>query len=191
MPTARMTGEERRAQVLRIAAEEFAATGLHGTSTETIARRAGIAQPYVFRLFGTKKRLFVEVVDEAFERLRLALLAAAADSTGLDALTAMGGEYNALLADRTSLLLQLQGFAAGGDEDVRAAVRTSFGRLWRSVATVTGLDAVTVKTFLAFGMLLNTRAALEIDELDEDWARQVGTLIRPGLFGHITDGTNR
>jgi AcrR family transcriptional regulator len=191
MPTARMTGEQRRAQVLRIAAEEFAAGGLHGTSTETIARRAGIAQPYVFRLFGTKKRLFVEVVDAAFERLRLALLAAAGGSTGLEALSAMGQEYNALLADRTSLLLQLQGFAAGGDEEVRAAVRTSFGRLWTSVAGATGLDAVTVKTFLAFGMLLNTRAALDVDDLDEDWARQAATLISPGLFAHITAGTNR
>ena len=191
MPTARMTGEQRRAQVLRIAAEEFAATGLHGTSTETIARRAGIAQPNVFRLFGTKKALFVEVVDAAFERLRLALLAAAGDGAGLAALTAMGGEYTALLADRTSLLLQLQGFAAGGDEEVRPAVRESFGRLWRSVAAATGLDAVTVKTFLAFRMLLNTRAALDVDDLDEDRASQAATVIRPGLFAHVTEETNR
>ncbi len=52
-----MGASQRREQVLAVAEEEFAATGLHGTSAETIARRAGISQAYVFRIFGTKKQL--------------------------------------------------------------------------------------------------------------------------------------
>ena len=186
----RMTGQERREQILAIAEDEFAAKGLHGTSAETIARRVGITQAYVFRLFGTKKRLFLEVVDTAFARMTFALLAAAGDLAGLEALTAMGAEYDALLADRTTLLVQLQGFAASGDEDVRAAVRESFGRLWEAVADAAGLDAVTVKTFLAFGMLLNTIAALDLRDVDDGWARQAVTRIRPGLFAHITAENN-
>jgi AcrR family transcriptional regulator len=186
-----MTSERRRRQILAIAEEEFAATGLHGTSTETIARRAGITQAYVFRLFGTKKRLFLQVVDTAFERMTLAMLAAAGGLRGADALAAMGQEYDAMLADRTTLLVQLQGFAAAGDDEVRAAVRESFGRLWSAVADTAGLDDVTIKTFLAFGMLLNTSAALDLREFDAAWARQAATRIRPGLFTHITDATNR
>lgn len=193
MPSTRMTGQQRREQVLSVAELEFAAAGLHGASTETIAHRAGITQAYVFRLFGTKKQLFVACVDAAFERMRLALLAAAAGSSGLDALAAMGREYDAMLADRTTLLLQLQGFAAAaaGDAEVRDAVRGSFGRMWQAVADAAALDPVTVKTFLAFGMLLNTSAALELREVDEQWARQVRTRIRAGLFTHITGETNR
>jgi AcrR family transcriptional regulator len=58
-----MSGVERRSQVLQHAAEEFAAHGLHGASTETIARSAGITQAYIFRMFGTKKALFLELVS--------------------------------------------------------------------------------------------------------------------------------
>ena len=188
-----MTGRQRREQVLGVAEQEFATAGLYGASTETIAHRAGITQTYVFRLFGTKKQLFLACVDAAFERMTLAMLAAAGGATGIEALTAMGSEYNAMLADRTTLLLQLQGTAAAaaGDSEVRDAVRSSFGRLWQAVADTARLDPVTVKAFLAFGMLLNTSAALELADVDERWARQARTRIRPGLFTHITRETNR
>lgn len=187
----RMSGSDRRKQLLRLAAEEFAVGGLRGASTEVIARRAGITQAYVFRIFGTKRNLFLEVVGAAFDRMTDGMRDAAGTATGLDALDRMGERYYAMLADRTALLLQLQGFAACGDDEVRDAVRERFGRMWRTVADLTGLDAVTVKAFLAFGMMLNNGAALEVAELGEAWAEGVRTRIRPGLFGHITAETNR
>jgi AcrR family transcriptional regulator len=186
-----MSGPDRRQQVLAIAADEFANGGLHGASTETIARRAEITQAYIFRMFGTKKALFLEVVASAFDRMTEGMRQAAGTKTGRDALTRMGAQYNEMLADRTSLLLQLQGFAACGDPEVREAVRASFGRMWQAAAETTGLDPVTIKAFLSFGMLLNNAAALQVDELDEAWATGVRTRIRPGLFDHITSKTNR
>jgi AcrR family transcriptional regulator len=186
-----MSGSERRSQVLGIAAEEFASGGLHGASVELIARRAGITQPYVFGLFGTKKALFLQLVVAAFDRMTEGMRDAAGAETGLDALTRMGAQYNEMLADRTSLLLQLQGFAACGDPEVRDAVRASFGRMWQTVGATTGLDPVTIKAFLAFGMLLNNGAALQVAELAESWAKGVRTRIHPGLFEHITADTNR
>ncbi len=186
-----MSGSERRAQVLGIAAGEFAAGGLHGTSIERIARRAGITQAYIFRMFGTKKALFVELVVAAFDRVTEGMRDVAGDGTGLDALGRMGARYNQMLADRTSLLLQLQGFAACGDAEVRDAVRAGFGRMWRTVAETTALDPVTIKAFLAFGMLLNNGAALQVAEVREPWAKGLRTRIRPGLFEHITADTNR
>jgi AcrR family transcriptional regulator len=186
-----MSGPDRREQVLGIAAEEFARGGLHGASTERIARRADITQAYIFRMFGTKKALFLEVVVAAFDRLTQAMHDAAGAESGLNALTRMGGQYHDRLADRTSLLLQLQGFAACDDPEVRDAVRDSFGRMWRTVAETTGLDPVTIKAFLAFGMLLSNGAALQIAELDDPWAQGVRTRIRPGLFEHITAETNQ
>lgn len=186
-----MTGAQRRSQVLGIAAEEFANGGLHGASTEQIARRAEITQTYIFRMFGTKKALFLELVRAAFDRMTEAMRDAAGTKTGLDALTRMGARYHEMLADRTSLLLQLQGFAASGDPEVRDAVRDSFGQMWKVVAETTGLDPVTVKAFLAFGMLLNNGAALQVADLDEPWAKGVRTRIRAGLFEHITADTNR
>ena len=103
----------------------------------------------------------------------------------------MGAQYYELLADRTTLLLQLQGFAACGDSEVRDLVRARLACMWDTVAGTAGLDPVTVKSFLAFGMLLNNMAALDVDELDEPWANGVRTRIHPGLFEHITADTNR
>src|ERR1700761_5762539 len=101
--TARMSGPQRRSQVLGIAAGEFADHGLHGASTEAIAHEAGISQAYVFRMFGTKKALFLELVGAAFDRFSDGMSQAAAGTQGLSALTLMGTQYYELLADRTVL----------------------------------------------------------------------------------------
>lgn len=178
----RLAGAERREQVLKIAAEEFAVHGLHGVSAEMIARKAGITHAYVFRLFGTKKQLFLEVVGRAFAAMADGLAAAAENASGLEALAAMGQRYDVSLADRTLLLLQLQAFAACSDVDVREAVRERFGRLWQTASDTTGLDAVQVKTFMAYGMLLNTSAALELATLDADSSGQAKTRIHAGLL---------
>jgi AcrR family transcriptional regulator len=187
----RMSGTERRSQVLGIAAGEFADRGLHGASVEAIARAADITQAYVFRMFGTKKALFLELVGAAFDRFSDGMAQAAGGARGLDALALMGAQYYESLADRTTLLLQLQGFAACGDSEVRDLVRARLGRMWDTVADTTGLDPVTVKSFLAFGMLLNAAAAVDVDELDEPWAAGVRTRIQAGLFEHITADANR
>ncbi|MFC7428698.1 TetR/AcrR family transcriptional regulator [Nocardia tengchongensis] len=187
----RMNGPERRAQVLAIAAREFAEHGLHGASTEAIAREAGITQAYVFRMFGTKKALFLELVQASFDQVSDGMRDAGAGKDSLDALSAMGAQYFDLLADRTGLLLQLQGFAACGDPDVRGTVRSCFARMWDTAEDGTGLDPVTVKTFLAFGMLLNAGAAMDVGQVDAAWAEGVRTRIQPGLFAHITTEANR
>ena len=186
-----MSGVERRSQVLGHAAAEFASHGLHGASTEAIARSAGITQAYIFRMFGTKKALFLELVRDAFARVTDGMRSAAGNQTGLEALSAMGQQYYELLADRTHLLLQLQGFAACGDAEVRDAVRANFAAMWQAVAETTKLEPVTVKSFLAFGMLLNSGAALDVDDVDEAWAVGLRTRVDSGLFAHITTATNR
>lgn len=167
----RMTSIARRAQIMTIAAEEFARTGLHGTSAETIARRADISQPYIFRLFGTKKELFRLVVAEAFDGMTAGMAAAAGDLRGAESLVVMGEEYRRLLADRTRLLLQMQAFAACDDPNVRETVQAAFGNLWTTVADISGLDPVRVKLFIGIGMLLNDVAAMDLANLDEEWAR--------------------
>ena len=112
-----MPAEERRELVLEAAVPEFALHGMAGTSTENVARRAGISQPYLFRLFPTKKALFVALVERCYLRIEQTFIAAAGDKTGEAALEAMGDEYERLLDDRTLLLLQMQAYAACEDPD--------------------------------------------------------------------------
>src|SRR6478752_641064 len=66
--TTRQTAEQRRDTVLDAAMIEFGLKGLHGASTDDIARLAGISQPYLFRLFRTKRDLFLASVERCFRR---------------------------------------------------------------------------------------------------------------------------
>jgi len=178
--TTRQTAEERREAVLAAALVAFAQGGLHGTSTEDIARAAGISQPYLFRLFGTKKKLFVATVERCMADTLELFRAAAGDLRGEEALEAMGAAYAAMVTeDRTRLLAQLQAYAACDDPEVREAMRAGFGSLHLFVETVSGLDPEAVSRWFGAGMLLNVLAAMDIWGSREPWA----TRLLEGLLG--------
>lgn len=178
--TTRQTAEQRREAVLAAALVAFAHGGLHGTSTEDIARAAGISQPYLFRLFGTKKKLFVATVERCMADTLELFRAAAGDLRGEEALEAMGAAYAAMvIEDRTRLLAQLQAYAASDDPDVREAIRSGFGSLHLFVETVSGLDPEAVARWFAAGMLLNVVAAMDVWGSREPWA----TRLVDGLLG--------
>jgi AcrR family transcriptional regulator len=165
----RMSAAERRELVLDAAVAEFAVHGLAGTSTEDVARAAGISQPYLFRLFPTKKALFLELVERCFRRIADTFTTAAGDRTGQEALTAMADSYELLLDDRTLLLLQMQIYAACADPEIRVAARAGFKRLWELTERLTGLPFQTVVDFFAVGMLMNAAAAMDLPAVDERW----------------------
>src|SRR4029453_9635158 len=129
--TTRQTAEARREAVLEPARVEFPEHGLHGASTDAIARRAGISQPYLFRLFGSKKELFLAVNDACFARTLDVFRSAASGKSGTDALRAIGAAYTDLIEDDRAMLQgQLQAYAASvADEDIRAGVVRGYGRL--------------------------------------------------------------
>jgi AcrR family transcriptional regulator len=159
----RQTAEIRREAVLDAARVEFARRGLHGASTDVIARRAGISQPYLFRLFGSKKELFLAVNDMCFARTLDVFREAARGKSGEEALKAIGRAYRALIdEDGTLLQSQLQSYAAAVDDaDVRRSSARGYGRLVDYVETVSGADGPTIARFFATGMLLNVLEALD------------------------------
>ncbi len=165
----RMSAVERRELVLEAAVGEFAVHGLAGTSTEDVARRAGISQPYLFRLFPTKKALFLALVDRCFRRVEDAFTTAAGDRTGDEALAAMADAYALLLDDRTLLRLQMQAYAACDDPEIRAATRAGYKKLWELTERLTGLPFQRVVEFFAMGMLMNVAAAMDLPAVDERW----------------------
>ena len=124
-----MSAEERREAVVAATVREFAHGGLDGTSTETIARRAGISQPYLFRLFPTKLDLFLATVGVCFDRVEASFQAASGELEGEAALSAMGMSYATLIGDPDLLLLQLHTYAASGNAEVRGYVRGRFEQL--------------------------------------------------------------
>ena len=168
----RKSQAERREEILDAALQEFAEHGYHGGSTEGIARRAGISQPYVFRLFGTKQELFKAVVARCFRETLEMFQRAAEGKRGKEALDAMGNAYvERLLTDRKRLQLQMQAYAACDDPEICAVVRAGYGDLVAYVERVSGLERQIVSMFFAQGMLLNVFASMGLTaESPEPWA---------------------
>src|SRR5438067_431020 len=168
----RKSKEERREEILDAAVGVFAEQGLHGASTEEIARRAGISQPYVFRLFGTKKELYIAVVARCFRQTLEIFQRAAEGKRGEEALHAIGEAYGELLAsDRIYLRAQMQAYAACEDPDICAVVRGGFGDLVNYVERVSGVEPDALSAFFSQGMLLNVLASM--DAPAEDWGARL------------------
>jgi AcrR family transcriptional regulator len=172
--TDRKSKEERREEILDAAQQVFAERGYQGASTEEIARGAGISQPYVFRLFGTKKQLFLAVNARCF-RMTLELFQRAAEGLrGDEALDAIGAAYRELLeTDRTYLRGQMAAYAACDDPDICAAVRNGYGDLVTYVERVSDAGPERVATFFATGMLMNVLASMGLQEPSEPWAQRL------------------
>lgn len=175
----RVPAAERREELIGAAVHEFARGGLHGTAVERIARRVGVAQPYVFSLFANKRELFLAALERSFQEVADAFRRAAAEfrearaPTGCeDALDAMGHAYKSLLLnDRDYLMLQYQCYAACDEELVRARVRHRYAELVALARELSGAAPERLDDFFRHGMALNVAAALGVEELSVscDW----------------------
>jgi AcrR family transcriptional regulator len=170
--TERKSKEERREQILDAAFPVFAELGFHGASTDDIARRAGISQPYVFRLFGTKKELYKVLIARCFRQTLELMQRAAEGKRGEEALKAIGEAYGKLLeSDRLYLRAQMQAYADCEDPEIAAVCRAGYGDLVTYVERVSGAPAEKIAEFFAGGMLLNVLASM--DALVEDWGQRL------------------
>ncbi|WP_459642637.1 TetR/AcrR family transcriptional regulator [Kineococcus sp. NUM-3379] len=73
---ARMTGSERREQLVGVGRSLFALRGVEGTSVEEIAATAGVSKPVVYEHFGGKEGLYAVVVDREMQTLLSAITGA-------------------------------------------------------------------------------------------------------------------
>jgi AcrR family transcriptional regulator len=179
----RVPAAERRDALVAAAIEEFAIGGLDGTPVDRIARRVGVAQPYVFSLFPTKRDLFMAAVERGFEMV-MELFAEQAEEfkrahpgeVDREALMAwLGDSYVELLAhNRAKLMFQLQAYAACHDERIRETVSAAYQRLEVQIHEITGAAEDEVSEFLSVGMWLNVQAALGRPDLASacDWIRR-------------------
>jgi len=172
-PRKRVPAAERRDALIEAAVHHFAHGGLQGTKVSAIAADVGVAQPYVFSLFPTKRDLFLAAVDRCFEKVSTLFRQAAADfdangpqEAGEDKLNAIGRGYmNAIADNPDQLLLQLQGYAACGDDPgIQAAVRRNYARLVELCRELTGADDERLDGFFQMGMWCNVAAALGIED---------------------------
>ena len=170
----RVPASERRDALIEAAIPEFATGGLHGTPVDRIARRVGVAQPYVFSLFGSKRELFLAAVDRCFTRVGELLTRGAEEfdpaiaAEGGTIFKAMGNAYSVALAeDRELLMLQMHAYAACGDPVIRDHVRRGYARLVQHVEQLAGEAATQdqLDEFFRYGMWLNVAAAMGVQDL--------------------------
>ncbi|MDT0346057.1 TetR/AcrR family transcriptional regulator [Streptomyces litchfieldiae] len=172
-----MSADERRESVVRAAITEFARGGYAGTSTAAIARRVGVSQPYLFRLFSDKREIFLAAARRGTDEIRLAFERAA---RGLDdpeeARMAMSRAYVELIADRDKLLFQMQMYvavqhaAASGDTEFGDVIRRAWLELWDAVRPLLGADDEEVGDFFGTGMLINVLLTMGFTEGHRVWA---------------------
>jgi AcrR family transcriptional regulator len=183
-----MPAHERRELVLAAASRAFSRGGYAGTSTDVIAKEAGVSQPYVVRIFGTKKELFLEVLDRACDRIGVAfqsvLDAAPFDPDADEDWGRLGAAYFELLADRDLLLVQMHGFAAGDDDEIAACSRDGMGRIFATL-TSTGCTPDRAREFIAHGMLLNVMISMRAHEHAAD--RDELSVLTKNMFGDKLD----
>ena len=173
--SSRSTAAERREHLLGVALEEFATRGYAGGSTERIATAAGISQPYVFRLFGSKLQLFLAVIERCLDDMYALMDEASAELQGDAALHAMGEAYLALITtDPIRLQGQLVGYVASAQsEEVRATMRQGFGRLVELAERRSGADETQISAFFAKGMLLNVVTAMGLGTDPTTWGTRL------------------
>ncbi len=165
----RLTAEERREAVLEAASAEFAAHGYERTSTEKIARRVGISQPYIFRLFGTKRNLFEATVRRCLIETLEVLERAAAGTSGDEALEAIAAAYAELRHERAG---------ACDNPESREIVREGYGKLVAFVERVSGLPPDQVADFLGRALLIDLITALDLDRRPEPWSERISAAIK-------------
>lgn len=160
----RVNADERRKAIVEAAIVEFAQHGLHGSSTERIAKQVGISQPYIFKLFGTKKELFLVSALRVCDRVQDTFQDALVENTG-HPLEAMGKAYVGLLERRDELLVLLHSFAASADDEVRMKVRKRYAELYAFVKGASDAPDVEVSAFFAQGMLMTIATAIDLPEI--------------------------
>ena len=186
----RMSAEERRESVIRAAMSEFARGGYSGTSTDAIAKRVGVSQPYLFRLFPSKRAMFLAAVERCMELFRQTFEDAAKGLEGEEALHSMANAYTKVIAEEPEwLLMQMQmnvAVAAAeevGDREFGVLVRDRWMRLWDTAHIPLGSDAKETTTFMAYGMLINCLVAMGFPPEHRVWeglypsARAKGRLV--------------
>jgi AcrR family transcriptional regulator len=180
-PRQRVPAAERRDALIEAAVHEFAHGGLHGTPVDRIARKVGVAQPYVFSLFGSKLELFLAAVERGFELVADTFTKAAAEfdpataPPGMGLREAMGGAYSEMMASHPDyLMLQLHAYAACDDDAVRERVRAAYAGLVAHVESLwDDASPEEIDDFFRYGMWLNVAAALGVEDLSAgcEWMR--------------------
>lgn len=168
-----MDASDRRELVLDAAVRAFARGGYTGTSTDAVAKEAGVSQPYVIRMFGTKSELFRLVFDRSIQGIMTAfdavLTPGPLDPDDEDTWAQLARAYAELVADRDLLMVMMHGFTASAIPEIGKKARDGMSAIYTQIREGTGCTEDQARQFVSHGMLLNVLLSMQAPEhIDED-----------------------
>lgn len=188
-PRKRLPADARKTQILKCAVAVFARSNYRVATTADVAAEAGISEALIYKLFPTKKAIFLEILRHMSERI-VTLWQDEQDreEDALRALRNMAMKYHARMTQhRDELRVQFQAISEVSDEAIAAQLRCDHENYMRSISAVLerGIRQGTIRgdldvTTLAFlfngaGILMNMMQLLAFDrELDE---ARIGVLV--------------
>jgi AcrR family transcriptional regulator len=173
----RMSAEDRRTLIVDRALPEFASYGVNGVTADALAHAVGVSQPYLIRLFGSKKELYLAVVNRSFELLEQEIDATVADlpESPRERLDAITKAHRKLLRASKVRLGEMQLYASCGDPDIRAVVRDRWAKLYQHTQEITGASDEEMVEFVSRQVLAAVTAALDLESIkdSEPWAQNL------------------
>lgn len=137
----RLPAPRRRRQLLDVAVGRFAAKGFHATSMEEIAEAAGVTKPVLYQHFGSKRHLYLELLDDMGQELLEAIATATAGAGGPRLQVEAGmAAYVRFMTDRPEAFPLLFGSGARRDPEFAEAVRRVEQAIAGAVATLIEAD---------------------------------------------------
>jgi TetR/AcrR family transcriptional regulator len=177
----RMRADDRRELILEAATRVFGDYGYYGTTTAQIAREAGVSQPYVIQVFGTKQQLFLEVIQRALDAILDSFRAVLPDEPGSTLSHRLGMAYVDLAANHGLLLSLMHAFVLGRDPVIGKAARDGFMKVYKFLRVEGGFPAADAQQFLSGGMLINTLVGLRMVDEYGDGDTDVCELLETAL----------
>jgi len=154
--TPRLPAARRRKQLLDVALRVFADRGFHPTSMNDLAEAAGVTKPVLYQHFGSKRELYVELLEEVGERLRAAIGKATSEADSPRAQVERGfAAYFRFVAEHQAAFMVLFGGGTRRDEEFAAfglRVEEAIADTVAGLIDVPGLDADT-RRLLAHGIV--------------------------------------
>ena len=147
-PGQRLPAAERREQMLKAASIVFGERGYAGTTTDAVAKAAGVSQAYIVRTFGSKENLFAETASRAVDKtIEVFRTAAQGVENPQVLLREMGRAYVKLVADRGILLTMMHVFTMGHHERFGRLARDEFMRIYRVLHHEIGMSPKEAEKF--------------------------------------------
>jgi AcrR family transcriptional regulator len=191
-PTTRLPAARRRKQLLDVALRVFAERGFHPTSMNDLAEAAGVTKPVLYQHFGSKRELYLELLEDVGDRLREEIGKATSEAgTPREQVQRGFAAYFRFVADHEAAFQVLFGGGTRRDEEFAAhalRVEASIADGIAPLIDVPGLDDAT-RRLLAHGIVGLAEAASrhwlreDHDADPEELASRVADLAWAGLRG--------